>query len=163
MTQTIPILMKLLRTYLFSSVLLIGACSQPPDSTANSIPDEESVVRLVSETVNRLNNALVAKDSVQLSLITSDGLRYGHSSGINQDKSTFIDDVVNGPLTFLSIESEDQEIWVHEDLASVRNRFISKAIMRGDTINIRIGTAQLYKIGSDGSCKLVLRQGYRIQ
>lgn len=148
-----------------SLFIIMASCQDSTNQSAESESGtsvEPLTEAIVTETITQLNKALVEKDEATLDKICADGLSYGHSSGAIQDKATFIDDVVNGPFQFLSINTEDQLVGIYEDLATVTNVFVATGVNNGDTIELRIGTAHLYKRHNDGSCKLVLRQGFKL-
>src|SRR6187431_980111 len=145
---------------IFASLLILSGCQKNENQSTSVMADQSSQIKIVEKTVDRLNKALLNKDKTELEQICAEGLSYGHSTGVIQDKKAFIDDVVNGPLTFLSIQVEDQTIGFYDDLSIVRHIFVAKAINKGDTIDLRLGSAHLYKLDTTGNCKLVLRQGF---
>ena len=61
-------------------IILLGSCSQP-SATSDSEPGTQLTETMVSETIDRLNQALVDRDGEALDMICADGLSYGHSSG----------------------------------------------------------------------------------
>jgi len=91
--------------------------------------------------------------------ITDDQLSYGHSSGVIQNKSEFIHDVLHGSFDFLTIELSNQEITYTNDLAIVRHVFDSKALSNGQEVHVIIGVMLVWVYNSD-RWKLVARQAY---
>ena len=57
----------------------------------------------VAAAVEKLNKAMVDPEKSTLQSIVSEGLSYGHSGGIVQNKDVFIDDLINGAFNFSSI------------------------------------------------------------
>ena len=62
--------------------------------------DEQALANAVS----LLNKAIVDADSSALVNLTAARLSYGHSNGKVEDKATFIQTVLHGPLDMLSID-----------------------------------------------------------
>lgn len=146
------------------SLTIISACfltsceSKQSSSTTNPTAPTSSV----EETVEDFNMALVKRDRATLEGICADELSYGHSSGLAQDKQTFIEDAVNGPFEFLSVTTENQQVSLSDDMAIVRHIFLADAVNKGDSVQVRIGNAQLYRLDEKGKWRLVLRQAYRL-
>lgn len=108
------------------------------------------------------NRAMVDPTPELMDSLCSDELTYGHSSGLIQNKTEFISDVVNGPFDFLSVEAPDQAINLLGNTAIVRHIFLAKASNRGEPVDIRIGNVQVYQRNNDGSWKLLARQAYKL-
>jgi len=105
---------------------------------------------------------MVNADSIQLNKLTSDALTYGHSSGLIQNKSEFINDVVNGPFNFSMIDNPEQNIYLFDNTAIVRHVFQAKATNNGEQVDIRIGNIQVYQKNKTGIWKLLARQAYKL-
>lgn len=140
--------------------LLLLSCLPPDNPTPPSAQEQQ---KKVEKTVEILNASLVNKDREALDRICSEGLSYGHSTGIIQDKATFIDDVMNGPFRYINIQIENQKVELVEDLAIVTHIFVAQGLNKGDSVDVRLGAAHVYKLYRDGRCQLVLRQGYKLQ
>lgn len=145
---------------LLSACCLFGCDARQSISTTESSPIV--TVGAVEQTVEGFNNALVNRDRAVLERICADELSYGHSSGLAQDKQTFIEDAVNGPFEFLSITTENQQVSLSDDMAIARHIFLAEAVNKGDSVRVRIGNAQLYRLDEEGKWRLVLRQAYRL-
>lgn len=116
----------------------------------------------VERTIIQLNNAMVNEDSVQLGHLTSKDLIYGHSSGLTQNKSEFIEDVVHGSLNFSAITNPEQSVHIVDRVAIVRHIFEAKATNKGEVVDIRIGNMQVYQENDEGKWKLLARQAYKL-
>lgn len=115
----------------------------------------------VAEAVSKFNKAMVDADKKALNKITSDKLSYGHSSGIVENKTEFVDAVVNGPFDFLTLEGEDQTILVAGETAVVRHIFVSKASNAGSPVDVRIGNVLVWQ-KEGGQWKLLARQAFKL-
>ncbi len=94
--------------------------------------------------------------------ICSDRLTYGHSSGLNQNKSEFIDYRVYNPFDFSSVGALVQTINISANTAIVKHIFLWKATNKRVPIDIRIGNVQVYQKENSRSLKLLARQVYKL-
>lgn len=118
-------------------------------------------VKLITAAVERLSKAIVDPNKVILDDITSNDLSYGHSAGKVQNKAEFVDDLLNGPFDFSSVETANQTITVSGKNAIVRHTFIAKATNAGIPTDIKIGIMMVWR--KEGSAwKLYARQAYRL-
>ena len=122
---------------------------------------ETSEESAVAETVTELYAAMVDKDPKALDRLTSENLDYGHSSGTLEDKSEYIDAVLNGPFDFITINPEEQQIKVSDDMAIVRHFFVANGTQNGNPVDVRIGALLIF-IKENTGWKLLARQAYRL-
>jgi hypothetical protein len=116
----------------------------------------------VAAAVEKLNKAMVDPEKSTLQSIVSEGLSYGHSGGIVQNKDVFIDDLINGAYNFSSISPTNQTISITGTIAIVRNILVAKATDSGVPTDLRIGNAMVWRKES-GAWKLLVRQAFMIQ
>ncbi|WP_306551009.1 nuclear transport factor 2 family protein [Daejeonella sp.] len=116
----------------------------------------------VAAAVEKLNKAMVDPEKSTLQSIVSEGLSYGHSGGIVQNKEVFIDDLINGAFNFSSISPTNQTISITGTIAIVRNILVAKATDSGVPTDLRIGNAMVWRKES-GAWKLLVRQAFMIQ
>lgn len=116
----------------------------------------------VATAVEKLNKAMVDPEKSTLQSIVSEGLSYGHSGGIVQNKEVFIDDLINGAFNFSSISPTNQTISITGTIAIVRNILVAKATDSGVPTDLRIGNAMVWRKES-GAWKLLVRQAFMIQ
>ena len=115
----------------------------------------------VAETVTKIYEAMVDKDKEVLNELTSENLDYGHSSGILENKAEFMDAVLNGSFDYISINPEEQQVELSEDIATVRHIFVSEGTNDGAPAHVRIG-ALLVFIKEGPQWKLRARQAYKL-
>lgn len=115
----------------------------------------------VAEAVNAFNEAMVHPDAQVFSNLVSNGLSYGHSSGLVQNKAEFIDDIVNGTFKFLNPSVEKQTIEIVGNNAIVRHIFVSKITNKGTPGDLRIGNLLVW-VKEKGKWKLLARQAFRV-
>src|SRR5690606_24058634 len=103
---------------------LISCNEKKKDTTIdNNSQNHGSVAENSKNTLNNsmqvFTQALINPNKEVLDTITDNQLTYGHSSGLIQNKSEFIDDVLHGGFDFLTIDLSDQEIIYVDNLAVV--------------------------------------------
>lgn len=95
--------------------------------------------QLIATCVKNLNQAMIDGNQITLDELTSDKLSYGHSSGLIEDKETYIMSIVNGKFGFASIDLTEQTIITSKDVALVRHKFLAATDDKGK----EPGTAKL--------------------
>ena len=140
---------KVFIPFLFCLCFSVAACAQSKDEEA------------LAAAVESFNQALISANKTQLENITAQELSYGHSSGKVQDKAAFVEDVVNGPFDFLTINVKDQTIKMAGNTAIVRHIFTSEATNSGTPTNVNIGNMLVWQ-KQKGQWKLIGRQAFKI-
>ena len=133
---------------MFSFLLYTSAHAQKPDKEIES-------------SVETLNKAMISADRSVLEKLTSDDLSYGHSTGVVQNKSEYIKDILTGPVKFIQIENANQSISVTDNTATVRNICSIKGTRDGAPLDLKIGILMVW-IKKGDSWKLLARQGYKL-
>jgi len=126
-------------------------------SSAQSKDEKE-----VTAAVEKLNRAMVDPEKSLLESIVSNGLSYGHSGGLVQNKNVFIDDLINGAFNFSSISPINQTISITGTIAIVRNTLVAKATDSGVPTDLRNGNAMVGR-KEGGAWKLLVRQAFILQ
>ncbi|SDE84168.1 protein of unknown function [Pricia antarctica] len=159
MTKFIPFVFTL-------ACLSFLACK---DENRNTVPltaesEKEAPALTKSEVENSvvaLNAALVDAKKNSLQVLTSESLTYGHSSGKVQDREEFIDDVINGPFDFLSIDTSDESIHISGETAIARHVFSAKGMNNGKSADVHIGVILVFQKQND-KLHLLARQAYKL-
>jgi hypothetical protein len=99
-------------------ILLLGVSSLIITTSARCQPSEEMQV---ANAVERLRSAMISADRTALENLAAEKLSYGHSNGLIQDKTQFIDDLLKGKSVFKTMELSEQHIYISGDLAVVRH------------------------------------------
>lgn len=117
----------------------------------------------VSKAIDALVVAMITSDEAMLNGILSDALQYGHSSGLIQDKSGFVKEVISkSPMIYNSIEREKEKIQVNKKTATVTHILVIKGKNpAGEIINLRIGNMMVWEKEKSG-WKLLARQAYKL-
>ena len=153
---------------IFAFFILAG-CKQNADSTKTEntrVVIEEQLNSMtiveVKQAVYTFNEAMIDPSAELMYKLCADQLTYGHSSGLIQNKTAFIDDLVNGPFDFLSLKAVDQTIHISGNTAIVSHIFLAKGTNAGEPLDVRIGNMQVYQKGKDGKIRLLARQAYKL-
>lgn len=96
------------KTILLILLLSISSCNmnQQPHNK-ESATDSALTKQDIQKAVEEFNQIMIDPNAKILEAFCSNELTYGHSSGLIQNKSEFIDDLVNGPYNFTSVTSPD--------------------------------------------------------
>ena len=98
-------------------IIAIFLCASFVLSSTAQSKDEKAV----ASAVDSLTAAMVSSNFASLSKWTDDDLTYGHSSGLLQNKATFLENFVTGKTDFVTIDLTEQKITVIGKTAIVRH------------------------------------------
>ncbi|MDQ4141084.1 MAG: nuclear transport factor 2 family protein [Bacteroidota bacterium] len=115
----------------------------------------------VAAAVETFKKALTTRDNNLLESITAEELSYGHSSGKVEDKSAFVNGVLNDPIHFNEIDLQDQTIRLAGNTAIVRHAFNAKITNNGTPGEIKIRNLLIWQ-KQKGQWKLLARQAFRV-
>lgn len=115
----------------------------------------------VEAAVEALRQALVDPDRATLERLTLPELTYGHSSGLIENRSEFVEALVSGRSDFVSIDLSDQSIQViGRKTAVVRHKLSGVLNSNGAQRPIVLSVLLIWQKAS-GSWKLLARQAVR--
>lgn len=77
--------------------------------------------KAVADAVEQLRMAMLNADKAALEKIVAEKLSYGHSSGVIDDKKSFVEKIVSGASDFVEIDLAEQTIGLSDDVAIVRH------------------------------------------
>ena len=118
--------------------------------------------KAVAAAVEQLRTAMINAEKTILESLTAEKLSYGHSSGVIDDKRSFVDKIVSGASNFASIDLVEQTITISDDVAIVRHVLNGKTNDAGKEpgeVHLRI---LLVWQKEKGSWRLLARQAVRI-
>ena len=115
----------------------------------------------VEAAVDALTAALLAPDAAALDALVLDGLSYGHSGGVVQDKAAFVDALTSRRSAFPSIVLSDRSVSIVGGDAIARHVFSGETTSGGRTVPVRIGVMQVWHCDG-GRWRLLARQAYKI-
>ena len=114
----------------------------------------------IEKRVDDFRQALLNPTEAALKKLTSSDLTYGHSSGLMENQSEFIQKLVSGTSDFVTIDLQDQSIKMFGDVAVVRHRLIADINDGGKPNSIKIGVMLVWQKQS-GEWKLIARQAFK--
>jgi ketosteroid isomerase-like protein len=116
----------------------------------------------VADAVASLTKAMLAADKAKLDSLVADQLSYGHSAGVLQDKTVFVDTIASKKTIYKSIDLSQQTIAIAGNNAIVRHNWVGQSGSGdGKWAESKIGILQVWqKQGSDW--KLLARQAYKV-
>src|SRR5580693_4914135 len=115
----------------------------------------------VEMSITNLNAAMISKDKSILEKLTAEELSFGHSTGVVENKSEFVQNILSGPTTFSRIDISNQHINPAGDIAIVRNISTISGISKGQPLDLKIGVLMIWK-KEGGIWKLLARQGFKL-
>jgi hypothetical protein len=115
----------------------------------------------VAARVETLRQAMIDADGTKLKELTSAGLSYGHSSGLVQNQTVFIEKIVNGESDFVTIEFQNQTIEIVGDNAIVRHNLAAHTKDSGIDKDIKIGIMLVWQ-KQKNKWLLIARQAYKL-
>jgi len=121
----------------------------------------QSSVTEIETSIGNLNTAMISRDKSTLEKLTADELSYGHSTGLVQNKTEFVNDILSGPNKFTRIDIANQTVTMANDVAIVRNTSSISLTNKELPNELKIGILMIWK-KQGGHWKLLARQGYKL-
>ena len=115
----------------------------------------------LKDAVAKLDNALVAKDTVVLRQLLHNDVSYGHSNGWVENKNEVIKDLVTNKLTYKKIESKDLKWETGKDWASMRSTTEIKYVLDGKDGELKLHVLQVW-IKTNKGWQLIARQSTKL-
>ena len=116
----------------------------------------------VEAAVEKLRLTMIDPTADGLKSITSKDLSYGHSSGLMENQTEFIEALVSGKSDFKSIVLSDQSIVLSgKSIALVRHKLKGETFNAGVVGALNLGVLLIWS-KEKGEWKLVARQGFKL-
>lgn len=121
--------------------------------------NESEAVAIAAE---NLRKAMLDGDEKALQNLSAPELSYGHSSGLVEDQTAFVQSIVTGKSDFITLETSDQTIkMVGNDVAIVRHNLKAQLkLLDGSTVTPNIGILLVWQ-KKNGQWKLLARQAFK--
>ena len=114
----------------------------------------------VGKAVEEMRQLMINPEKEGLDQMTDEQLSYGHSSGVIDNKSDFIEKLLSGRSDFVSIELKDQTIQVSGKVAIVRHALVAKTNDSGNPGEVQLKVLLVWKKKGKG-WKLLARQAVK--
>ena len=111
----------------------------------------------VSAAVEFMKKAMIDGDRANLTKVAADELSYGHSSGVVQNKTEFVEAIASGKSDFVTIDLTDQTIKIVGNTAIVRHK-LSATTNDGGKPGTTLLSVLLIFEKIKGEWKLIARQ-----
>ncbi|MFI5195490.1 MAG: nuclear transport factor 2 family protein [Chitinophagales bacterium] len=115
----------------------------------------------LEQATDNLDKALLKKDTVELKMLLSNELSYGHSNGWIESKREVIDDLFNGKLIYKQISRLSQNVSVDGNVASVRSVADLDVVLNGKPVQLKLSILQVW-IWKNKNWVLFARQSVKI-
>lgn len=120
-------------------------------------PDEAAVTKAIAA----LSQAIVAPDAAALKKITWPELSYGHSAGVVENQSQFVEALVSKRSVISSIDNPKMTSSVVGDIAISRGTMTFTVVSAGAASKVDL-TLLLVWQKRDGEWRLLARQAYKV-
>ena len=117
--------------------------------------------KVLAAAVETLNKGILKPERSLLENVTSADLSFGHSSGKIENKTEFVDLLVNGFYVYSSLSTSSQTIHIAGKTAVVRHLLTAKLTIGGTPADLNLGALQVWK-REHGNWKLLARQGFKM-
>jgi hypothetical protein len=115
----------------------------------------------VEAAVESLRKAMIDADKVKLESIAASEVSYGHSSGMVENKTEFVENIVSGKSDFVAITLADQTVSIVGNVALVRHKLMGDTNNNGTPGKINLHVLLVWqKQGQEW--KLIARQATRL-
>jgi ketosteroid isomerase-like protein len=141
-------MMKFIKTVIFSLLISPSVFAQS-SSEAN-----------LEKQMNLLSMAIISADQNALDNLTTNDLIYGHSDDRIQNKSEFIESLVNKKSVMTKIDLSNQKISIVGDLAFVSNHMSADVAPGGKPGHVDLNIFYVWKKNGD-SWKLLARKAFK--
>jgi ketosteroid isomerase-like protein len=121
---------------------------------------QDKKVKQVASAVEKLTNALLSGSHAALGDLTMEQLSYGHSSGVIENKTEFIQKLASGQSDFVTIDITQQTISVSGKTALVRHRLDAKINDNGKAGEVHLLVLLVWQ-KEGGKWKLLARQAVK--
>jgi hypothetical protein len=148
--------MKFTRRHLTAAFAVLSSGLLHRPSLAQS-GDEAAVNQAAEE----LKQAMLKADKAKLEELLSDKLSYGHSGGVIENKTQFIDVVAGKKTIYKAITVTEPSTSVVGDNAIVRHKLVVEFETDGKPGSSSIGALQVWN-KEGGRWKLLARQAFRL-
>src|SRR5438132_1057410 len=99
----------------------------------------------VKKAVDELRLAILKQDKAKLDALTVAQLSYSHSDARVEDKTKFVDGVMNRKATVKSIEFPELTVAITGPNAIVRHLWVSQSELEGKVTDTKIGVLQVWQ------------------
>jgi hypothetical protein len=151
--------MKVSRRFVvFAASLALASTSLLRVSRPSAQSNDEAAVL---QAVDALTKAMIDVDRSKLEELVADQLSYGHSGGVIQTKTQFVDSIINKETIYKAISLTELSTAIAGSNAIVRHTATVDYEDTGKSGTAKIGVLQVW-IKQEGRWRLLARQAFRL-
>ena len=159
------LLKGLFRVMLFFSVLVMASPFVGAQNTIGVLIDDEAKAKKelreeVLDHVKLLRAAIIERDSVILYKLLADGVIYGHSNGLKQNRDDVIRSIMSGQHDYKSITVLKEEIILFGETAVVDLETDVIMLLEGRSLEMKLNIMMVWVKNKIG-WKLIARQSVK--
>ena len=140
------------------TILTLFACLLVINTSMNAQSKDEKEVLAIVESFRQ---AMMNADRATLEKIAAPELVYVHSSGLLEDKASFVNNIANRKFEFKKIEYPDVTVKITGPNAVVRHKITGDTANDGVPATVNIGVLLVFQ-KQKGEWKLIARQAYKL-
>ena len=106
---------------------------------------QKANIKKLETAVSALDVALLEKDTINLKMLLSDNIAYGHSNGWIETKREMVDDLFSGKLTYKQITTSGRKIKVEGNVAIVRMNAGVDIVMSSTPLQFKLSVLQVWQ------------------
>jgi ketosteroid isomerase-like protein len=145
--------MRLVSSVLVALIVAAAAASAAPPSD----PQAEKEVLAAMQTWRQ---ALMKKDGAALARLYHEDLRYGHSSGLVEDKKTAVNHIVTTKADYASVDLVDTKVTVQGNFALVNGRVNYTQVTDGKKNDVKLHVLHVW-VKAPSGWQMIGRQSTR--
>lgn len=130
-------------------------------SFTTAVNAQNSDEKAVATIVETFRQAMINGNKSELELLTASELSYGHSSGVIEDKTAFVESLATGKSDFVTIDLTEQTIKIVNDVALVRHKLFGEINDGNKTNTVKLGVLLIWQ-KQKGEWKLLARQAFKL-
>lgn len=124
-----------MKSFISTMLAALVLSAVPSYAAPPSDPKAEKEVMAAMETWRQ---AIMKKDGAALAKLYHEDIRYGHSSGLVEDKKTAVNHIVTTKVDYAAVDLIDTKISVQGNFALVNGRVNYKQVTDGKATDIRL-------------------------
>ena len=146
-----------MRGLISSCVIAVMLSSASPYAAPPSDPKAEKEVMAAMEAWRQ---AMLKKDGAGLAKLYHEDIRYGHSSGLVEDKKTAVNHIVTTKADYASVELIDTKVSVHGNFALVNGRVNYRQVTDGKANDVKLHVLHVW-VSTPQGWQMIGRQATR--
>jgi ketosteroid isomerase-like protein len=107
-------------------------------STFAAPPSDPQAEKDVMAAMESWRQAMLKKDGAGLARLYHEDIRYGHSSGLVEDKKTAVNHIVTSKADYASVDLIDTKVTVNGNIALVNGRVNFKQVTDGKANDVKL-------------------------